>query len=84
MSPPRGVADHDMGEFEDPYGDDYESEEIIELDDDETEMDAEDAEARLPRLEKEGKRGAAWYTLLAPPVKALGSRRSARGRPIGV
>lgn len=28
-------ADHDMGEFEDPYGDDFEEEDIIELDEEE-------------------------------------------------
>lgn len=66
------VADHDMGEFEDPYGDDYESEEIIELDDDETEMDAEDAEAKIAELEKEEKEEQPGTLYLPHRSKPLG------------
>lgn len=43
-------ADHDMGQFEDPYGDDFESDgEIIELDSDGEDVD----EAKLAELEQD-------------------------------
>ncbi|ODV77840.1 ribosome assembly protein [Suhomyces tanzawaensis NRRL Y-17324] len=49
----QGENDIDMGEFEDPYGDDFESDgEIIELDDNEDEdMDEEAANKKIEELE---------------------------------
>ena len=48
--------DHDMGEFEDPYGDDFESDEgIVELDEDnegDEEMDEEAANGKIEELER--------------------------------
>lgn len=50
------VDDMDVGEFEDPYGDDFESdEEIIELDeqeDDDENMDEEAANRKIEELER--------------------------------
>lgn len=49
-----GEIDAEMGEFEDPYGDDYESDgEIIELDDNDEEMDADAAEAHIEQVEQQ-------------------------------
>lgn len=49
---PAEEQDEDMGEFEDPYGDDFESEgEIIELDSDNDEMDEDAAERKIQEIE---------------------------------
>lgn len=45
--------DHDMGEFEDPYGDDFEEEDVIELDEAEDEEEGEDAEQKIAENDAE-------------------------------
>lgn len=65
--------DMDIGEFEDPYGDDFESEEeIIELDDnndeenDDEEMDADAAQKKIEQLEQQEEEEEAQSSIYLP------------------
>lgn len=65
--------DMDIGEFEDPYGDDFESEEeIIELDDnndeenDDEEMDADAAQKKIEQLEQQQEEEEAQSSIYLP------------------
>lgn len=72
-----GVADEkdiEMGEFEDPYGDDFESDgEIIELDDDDDEeMDADAANKKIEAIEEQELREPESSIYLPHKSKPLG------------
>lgn len=76
--------DLDMGEFEDPYGDDFESDgEIIQLDDDEDdeELDEETAAKKIEELEQEEQKPEESTIYLPHKSKPLGPDETMEADP---